>query len=334
MKIIAWATNFDVRWRWVFRLGLPLAVYAGAGLWVLNDPFFREENLLNRFSDGNISWIVAVGGSILATFFLRVYRWHVLLQSVGGRFSIASSFWVFMGGELADRMLPPLGTVFRCKTLLRMGGLPMARCLGTMVTVRCMDMLVLIGIGLWALVLEHEFIWNAVKSTVAASDPWSMLAYLLFGICFSAVALWMLRKYQKVLFERLRNFWMIFLESLKMLLDAQILKPVALTLLLWTLYYAVNLIAMGVYAETADLPLRVGLILVLVSSFSMLAPQGGLGTYHFAVLSTLMLYGVKEEIGLTIAILMHLLNTSVVLLFGGLSFVVTARIGDRNVQHG
>ena len=62
----------------------------------------------------------------------------------------------------------------------------------------------------------------------------------------------------------------------------------------------------------------------------MAAPvQGGIGVFHLIVQSTLLVYGVGKEAGMAYALLVHTTQTLLVVVMGGISFVMSMLKGKR-----
>jgi len=94
------------------------------------------------------------------------------------------------------------------------------------------------------------------------------------------------------------------------------------TLFIWVMY------VLMFYATTFALPetthLAFGAIIVgfVVGGLSMALTNGGLGTYPIFVASALTLYGIDENPALAFGWIMWTAQTLMVLVFGGLSFIV------------
>jgi glycosyltransferase 2 family protein len=63
---------------------------------------------------------------------------------------------------------------------------------------------------------------------------------------------------------------------------------------------------------------------VAIGGLGMAAPvQGGIGVFHLLVSSSLLLYGLTKESGMAYALLLHTSQTLLVVLMGGISFLVS-----------
>jgi hypothetical protein len=85
--------------------------------------------------------------------------------------------------------------------------------------------------------------------------------------------------------------------------------------------------------ETANLSPLAALSIFVMGSIGMAAPtQGGIGSYHFLVGSIVVLYGLSEQDGITLATFLHAIQGMVfVAVFGIIAFLLTLVLPKRNI---
>ena len=67
-----------------------------------------------------------------------------------------------------------------------------------------------------------------------------------------------------------------------------------------------------------------------MGSLGIAAPvQGGIGTYHILVASALVTYGISTEVGKLYAALMHSSQILMIMIVGGISFLISIFISKR-----
>ena len=82
------------------------------------------------------------------------------------------------------------------------------------------------------------------------------------------------------------------------------------TLLIWTGYFFYFYITFYAFDFTRDLGMSVGLIAFTMSSIGLAVPvQGGIGPWHFMVISTLVCFGVNENDAAAFALVVHTVQT-------------------------
>jgi len=78
------------------------------------------------------------------------------------------------------------------------------------------------------------------------------------------------------------------------------------TLAIYLLYFAMTYSVMLGFEPTRDLGLLAGLALVTLGSVGMVVPvQGGIGSYHFFSIETLLLYGIVRDDAVLLALVLH-----------------------------
>ncbi len=92
----------------------------------------------------------------------------------------------------------------------------------------------------------------------------------------------------------------------------------------WLVYYLMDYLAFFAFPETQNLGMVAGLAVLTFGAFGMATPvQGGIGVFHVLVQATLLVYGVSKEAGIAYALVVHGSQTLLVLIMGGISFVIS-----------
>ena len=150
------------------------------------------------------------------------------------------------------------------------------------------------------------------------------------GIGFLAAAWWFYRKNadrlrQNSLFAKIEGFVLGLVDGL---LSVRKLRNPGMfvfhTGLIWTMYFLSSYVCFFVLPESSGLTLLAGLTVLIMGGLGMSAPvQGGIGPYHILVSSALVLYGLSKENGLAIATYIHGTQMILMLILGGISFIIT-----------
>ena len=77
-------------------------------------------------------------------YFSRAYRWQMQLTASRHKVPFWNVYHAMMVGYLANIVLPRMGEVIRCSVLRRTSGVPVEVSLGTVITERVIDVLVLL----------------------------------------------------------------------------------------------------------------------------------------------------------------------------------------------
>ena len=286
----------------------------------------------------NYFWLTLTLSLSTLGYFSRAYRWQMQLKASQNTAPYWPVYHAMMVGYLANLVLPRMGEVIRCSVLRRTSGVPVQVALGTVVTERVIDVLVLLGLLSTLLLLDFTTFWNFVTEHVFG-DRYAAVARNRTPLFIAAgVGILLLLTAGYALFrnlERLRqnaffNKGILFMKGL--LAGAfSVLKLenkwlfLFHTLFTWGVYFLMDYLAFFCFPETYNLDMRAGLAVLTFGAFGMAAPvAGGIGPFHVLVQGVLMVYGVSREAGIAYALVVHGAQTLLVVLMGGISFIAVA----------
>ena len=101
---------------------------------------------------------------------------------------------------------------------------------------------------------------------------------------------------------------------------AHVRRPVAFviyTLLIWVCYYLHFYLTFYSFGFTSGLGWLAGLVMFVVGSFAVVVPTpNGAGPWHYVIIVAMMMYGVRRDEAALFALVVHSLQTSLVVLMG------------------
>ena len=271
-------------------------------------------------------------------YFSRAYRWQMQLEASRTPAGYWATYHAMMVGYLANLVLPRAGEVIRCSVLRRTSGVPVQVALGTVVTERVIDVLVLLGLLGATLALDFNRFWTFASEKllggrvdVLARNRTPLLLAALAGVLLLlAVGYTVFRNLERLRQNALFNKATLFVKGLL----AGVFSVLKLrrkwlflfhTLFTWTVYYLLDYLAFYCFPETYGLDMRAGLAVLTFGAFGMAAPvAGGIGPFHVLVQGVLLAYGLSPEAGIAYALVVHGAQTLLVVLMGGISFVAVA----------
>ena len=110
----------------------------------------------------NYFWLIVSLFISTLGYFSRAYRWQMQLNASRTPAPYWATYHAMMVGYLANLVLPRMGEVIRCSVLRRTSGVPVQVALGTVVTERVIDVLVLLGLLGATLALDFKTFWAFV----------------------------------------------------------------------------------------------------------------------------------------------------------------------------
>lgn len=291
------------------KLGLGLllsAVFLYATLATV--PFAK---VLDALGGAKPQWIAAAFGCIALAYLLKIYRWTIMLRSLGAKVGISDTAAPFLGGVAFNNVLPlRAGDVIRVVAFQRFTGVPAAGQLGSLLLERLLDLFVLMAflfatVSFWQITALDEGLLAGARLAalaVAAAIVMFVAAPRLIGL----VVGWTEDRLPKL---RPAGEALLRLSGAVSALSRPLFlaRVVALSVLAWlaegSAFLMVGL-ALGV-APTVP----AALLAVSIGTLSTIIPSspGYVGTFHFFTAKAVAAFGAGAIGAAAYAILIHAL---------------------------
>lgn len=321
-----------------FKIALPL-LFGGAILyWMYRDFDFRHVGDV-MLHEMDWTWmLLSLPFGILAQMF-RGIRWRQTLEPLGEHSRTSTRVNAVFLSYATSLVVPRIGEFVRCGVLRRKDGVSFPKALGTVVTERAIDtLLMLFMVGLTLLIQLPVFADFFSKTGTSISGffaKFSTAGWIVTALCgiVAVVFLWWLVR--KMSLEesdkregRSKNAPYIYNNVKKSLCGIwqgvislkDMRRPwlfIALTLAIWASYFVHYYLTFFCFDFTAHLGLSCALVTFVVGSIAVIVPTpNGAGPWHFAVKSMLILYGVADEQALYFVLIVHTVQTLLVALLG------------------
>ncbi len=304
------------------KVGLPFVLCGGILYWMYRDFDFQYiEHVL--WHEMNWTWmLLSFPFGILAQAF-RGWRWRQTLEPLGEHprnSTLVNSIFLSYALSL---VIPRVGEFARCGVLKRYEGTSFPKALGTVVTERAIDSLLVLAITAIVFLCQIPVFTSFFAKTGTRLDTFlgqfSLTGYLVTAICGLAMLLllhYLLRRltiYNKVK-ATVSNIWQGIV-SLRNVRN----KPLFtfFTLAIWLSYFLHYYLTFFCFDATAGLGLNCALVTFIVGSIAVIVPTpNGAGPWHFAIKTMLILYGVAEPTALIFVLIVHTVQTLLVVLLG------------------
>lgn len=271
----------------------------------------------------NWTWmLLSFPFGILAQMF-RGWRWLQTLKPVGEKPRTSVSIHSIFLSYAASLVIPRVGEFTRCGVLKRYDNISFPKALGTVVTERAIDSLLIMSITAIVLLLELSTFGTFFRKTgtnlQAILHGFSWAGYFVAAVCMVASIIllhFLLRKlsiYDKVK-ATLSGIW----QGVISLKDVRNLPLFAFfTLGIWVSYFLHYYLTFFCFDFTAGLGIGCALVTFIVGSIAVIVPTpNGAGPWHFAVKTMLILYGVQDEHALYFVLIVHTVQTMLVVALG------------------
>ena len=303
---------------------------------------FREVNwqeFLESLKGCRWEWVMlSILAGVLSNWF-RAERWREILLPLDAGTSRRSVFNSVNIAYLANFIFPRIGEFVRCGVVSRDSavqgdrkdgqGLGSDKVLGTVVTERSIDLLMMFGILVGFLCLKwNEFgaffidnIWLPASGRLNLNLWWiAVILLAAVGLCVAFVVffrdrnvlaskLWSILKgvgEGLVSCFRMKNAWKFILHSV----------------LIWLMYFLMSYTSMRAVPLLDSLGLADAMFLMLVGSLGWLVPvPGGFGAFHYIVaLALSTVYSLPFELGIIFATISHESQSIMMALTGLVSY--------------
>lgn len=282
-----------------------------------------------RMDFGSIAAIIRSGVNypiILGSLFLGVgsnvlrgYRWQLLIEPLipnepptRNRNAVYTS----LGSYAINMALPRAGEVWRCAKMGRYEKISFSRLLGTLFTERVVDLVMLGLILLSMMVGAGSFFGNFFRNNPDLMNRAALLLtsvsfyvglFTFFGIVFGFYYYMKLHHPQHCFTQ----FVLRLAEGIKSILHLKkAFRFILYSLLIWLGYFLYFYVTFFAFDFTRDLGIGVGLIAFAMSALAVIVPvQGGIGPWHFMVISALTAFGITREDAGAFALIVHTLQT-------------------------
>lgn len=266
--------------------------------------------------------ILSMPFGVLAQMF-RGWRWQQSLKPLGENPRMSTCINSIFMSYAASLVIPRIGEFTRCGVLRQYDGVSFPKALGTVVTERAIDTLLVLAITsltlLWQIGLFGTFFEKTGTGIDSILSDFSLEGYLVTAVCTVAVAVLLhllLRRlsiYNKVR-STIGGIWQGVM-SLRGVRN----KPLFAfyTLAIWGCYFLHYYLTFFCFDATARLGMSCALVTFIVGSIAVIVPTpNGAGSWHFAVKTMLILYGVADRQALYFVLIVHTLQTMLVVLLG------------------
>lgn len=306
----------------ILKIILPLILGGGILYWMYRNT--DSDSMKHLFLEEMNWWwmLLSFPFGILAQMF-RGWRWKQTLEPIGENPRTSTALNAIFLSYAASLVIPRIGEFTRCGVLKKQDGVSFTKSLGTVVTERAVDTLIM-GI-MTAIILLSQlpvFLSFFSKTGTKIDSIFSMFSatgWIVTAICGVAAlfGLWVFRKHL-VFYDKVKTSVEGILEgvmSLKKVRNVPLF--VFYSVGIWICYFLHYYLTFFCFDFTSELGLDAALVTFIVGTVAVIVPTpNGAGPWHFAVKTMLVLYGVAEANALGFVLVVHTVQTMLVIALG------------------
>lgn len=310
-----------------FNIIVPFALAIGILWWMYRGTDWQEM-LRVALYDVHWGWMLLSLAFGVVPLVFRAMRWRMALLPMGEDASTRLCTDSIFLSYASSLVIPRIGEVTRCGTLKQFGGISFTKSLGTVVTERIIDSVLMLLIAVVGFLSQLPvfltflrttgFDPHAIVNRFTSAGWWVTIICIIVAVIFLGFLLRRLAVF-KALNDRMQGF-------IDGLISLRKVKNLPLYLLysigIWAGYYLHFYLAFFAFDFTSGIGPLAGLLIFCAGSFAVLVPTpNGAGPWHFAVKTMLVLYGVAEAPAILFALVVHTIQTALVIFLGAVGWV-------------
>ena len=300
----------------------PLLLGTFILIWVYRDFNFQRvgEVLVHHIDYGWIALSLVFG--VMANLF-RGWRWKMALKPLDEHPKTTNCIYAIFISYASNLIIPRVGEVTRCGVLSKYDGVSFSKSLGTVVSERMIDSLCVCLITGLVLIVQMPVFANFFAETGTDVSRYAEIVssghfYLILLCVVAVIALVFLLVRNISLFAKFKGILQNVWAGIIALKDV---KPVSLylfyTIGIWGSYFLEFYLTVYAFDFSAHMGVTAGLVMFVVGTLAVIVPTpNGAGPWHFAVMTMMALYGVGIEDAGIFALLVHGIQTFLLILLG------------------
>ncbi|REG89103.1 lysylphosphatidylglycerol synthase transmembrane domain-containing protein [Winogradskyella sediminis] len=301
----------------ILKVGLPLLL--GVGLVWYSLSKISIEKLVQYFKDADYTWIILGVSLGMLSHISRAYRWLFMVEPLGFKPKFGNSLMAVYAAYLINFTIPRAGEVARATILKNYEELPFDKGFGTIVAERVADTIMLLTIVVLAFFLESEFIFDFFLQKFNITSLILGGSVLFLGVL---VLFLFIRKGKSKFAIKVKGFVIGLLEgALSIFKMKKKWAFIGHTLFIWVMYVLMFYVTTFALPELQHIGLAAILIGFILSSFSIAATNGGVGSFPEAVVLAFSLFGIADDPSRAFGWIVWSTQTLVIIVIGGLSLL-------------
>jgi glycosyltransferase 2 family protein len=296
-------------------IGLALVYYKFNSL--TSDQIIKIKDCFNR---ANYSYIYLSLFIALFGFWSRAYRWKFSIEQLGYKTHFHNNLFAVCISYLVNLTIPRSGEISRALILKKYENIPFDKAFGTIVAERVVDFILFLVFVMITFFIEFD----VLKEFVLTHIPIGKLIYILIfcSLIFIAfVLIWVYSNWKIIttLKDKLEGLIEGMTSILKMKKKWAFLFH---SVFIWITYLLMFYITIFALKETEGISFGAVIAGFVFGSLAIGFTNGGFGAYPFLIAEIFMLYNVPDEAGTAFGWLVWTSQTVLMILLGGLSFLL------------
>ena len=306
----------------ILKVTTPFILGGAILYWMFRNFDFKS---MERVLCEEMNWwwmLLSFPFGILAQAF-RGWRWKQALEPVGENPRTSTTIYSIFISYAASLAVPRIGEFTRCGVLKRWEGTSFPKAIGTVVTERAVDSLLILILTLITFLSQVPVFLTFFSRTGTRFDEifgmFTTTGYIVTAICGVAflISLYSVRK-KLSFYDKVKATLHGVIEGVMSLRGVKNIPLfIFYSIAIWASYFLHYYLTFFCFSGTAHLGITCAMVTFIVGSIAVLVPTpNGAGPWHFAVKTMLILYGVADNEALYFVLIVHTVQTLLVIAIG------------------
>ena len=287
------------------------------------------ENMKGAAKEAKYAWLGLSMICGFASHFSRAIRWKMMLDTLGQPVRLGNSFMALMCGYIVNLAVPRLGEATRIGLISRYEKIPVDKAVGTLISDRTIDLLSLLFLTFVVTLTQREVlgsfamnkIWLPIQEKLLGLVTGNTIVLVLILAVLGVIGFFLIRSFKKIqskIGDIIKSVWEGVISVKKVKSPAMFIFH---SIFIWGMYLMMTYICFLAFDFTSHLGIIPALAVLSFATFGFLATPGGVGTYPAVVALVIGLYGIQYDLGLLFGWIIWAVQTFLVIITGGLSFL-------------
>ena len=313
----------------VLAIVLPLAVGLALIWYSFNSASVEDRQILwKHITNANPWWIFVSLALGMSSHISRAYRWKYLVAPMGYKPRLSISTMALMMGYLINYGIPRSGEILRAATLSNYEGVPFQKSMGTIITERVVDLIMLLLIIVFAFILNTQILLDYFSNVNIKTTT---LLYSLTGlILVTGIGYIIIKKLKFPFIDKVKKFLAEIYEGMLSIFKMEnkwlfIIHSFYIWIAYLFMFYCVKFCT----PATETITFSAALMAFIAGSFAMTTTNGGIGAFPVAVGLVLLVFNISKPTGEAYGWIIWGSQTLLNIVVGGASFLILPLFSKR-----
>lgn len=284
----------------------------------------------NAVKNANLYWLLGATATMLYAHYLRGWRWNMLTEPAGYPMNKLRAFYAVMIGYLVNVATSRGGEFVRCAMAAKSEKAPVPTLVGSVVTERIVDLLVLMSLCLLCLGIQFQEFYGFFDQYILKPATELLTPSVLLGLIVGGVTAFFMLTYLKKrqTATKTENNKSSIIEKFSAGLQSvfNLKNPllfIASSYGIWMGYWLSTYCTLQSLEITQHLTLANALGVVIFSSLGVIIPiPGGAGVWGTLAYGLTLIYGMDQSQANTFGIFSVAFSNLLMIVFGALAYLM------------